>query len=435
MQSKFDVIIIGAGIIGTCVALELSRRGMRTLNIDKQAAAGFGSTANSCAVIRTHYSTYQGTALAWEGYHQWKHWHDFVGAADDRGLARFVETGILVIKKNPEELVRIRALHEELGIPHEYWSAEKLRERMPYLDLHVFWPPKRPDDPDFGTPTGEAIEGGLHVPTGGYVNDPILASHNAQRAAEEAGATFLFREEVTEIRRAGGRVAGVTTRNGLRFNAPVVVNVAGPHSRIVNDLAGVTGEMHIRTRPLRHEVHYTPAPDGVDYDREGMLISDDDIGTYCRPEVGNKLLIGSQDPACDKLEWIDDPDDFDREVTRPQWEAQVYRTAQRLPGLPIPTHPLGVADLYDASDDWIPIYDRTDLPGFYVAIGTSGNQFKNAPVVGRLMTELVAACEEGRDHDREPVRIQGRYTDVTIDLAFYSRLREINRESSFSVLG
>ena len=30
--------------------------------------------------------------------------------------------------------------------------------------------------------------------------------------------------------------------------------------------------------------------------------------------------------------------------------------------------------MYDVSDDWIPIYDRTDLDGFYVAIGTSGNQ-------------------------------------------------------------
>lgn len=37
MQQSLDVIIVGAGIIGVCIALELSRRGMRTVNIDKEA--------------------------------------------------------------------------------------------------------------------------------------------------------------------------------------------------------------------------------------------------------------------------------------------------------------------------------------------------------------------------------------------------------------
>ena len=39
----------------------------------------------------------------------------------------------------------------------------------------------------------------------------------------------------------------------------------------------------------------------------------------------------------------------------------------------MPSEKRGVVDLYDVSDDWIPIYDRTDLDGFYVAIGSSGN--------------------------------------------------------------
>ena len=107
----------------------------------------------------------------------------------------------------------------------------------------------------------------------------------------------------------------------------------------------------------------------------------------------------------------------------------------RIPSLPIPTHPAGVADLYDVSDDWIPVYDRSDLPGFYLAIGTSGNQFKNAPVVGSLVAGLVDACENGRDQDEDPFRFTGPYTGVVLDSGFYSRLREVNRDSSFSVLG
>jgi sarcosine oxidase subunit beta len=94
-----------------------------------------------------------------------------------------------------------------------------------------------------------------------------------------------------------------------------------------------------------------------------------------------------------------------------------------------------VVDLYDVADDWIPIYDRTDLDGFYVAIGTSGNQFKNAGVAGHCVAELIAAVEGGYDHDGDPLIVRGRYTDLPLRLGSFSRNREINPDSSFSVNG
>ena len=54
----------------------------------------------------------------------------------------------------------------------------------------------------------------------------------------------------------------------------------------------------------------------------------------------------------------------------------------RIPTLRIPHRPVGIVGIYDVADDWIPVYDRTDLDGFYVALGTSGNQFKNAAIAG-----------------------------------------------------
>jgi sarcosine oxidase subunit beta len=435
VNGRVDVIIIGAGIIGASIAFELSKRGYKTLNIDKQPAAGYGSTANSCAVIRTHYSTFQGTALAYENVSCWKNWGEFLGAEDELGLARYRETGVLVIKRDDSEIRRFREHHEALGIPYENWSLEQLADRMPFLDLRSFGPPRLPDAPGFGEPGDGCIPGALYLPVGGYVNDPLLAAHNLQRAAEHQGARFRLKAEVCGIRQAKGRVCGVTLGEGENIDAPVVINAAGPHSFQVNEMAGVAQDMNIRTRPMRHEVHYTPAPEGIDYDRVGAMLSDDDIGGYSRPEVGNKLLIGSLDPPCDPQEWEDDPDNFDREVSGERWEAQVYRMALRMPDLPIPTHPSGIADLYDVSDDWIPVYDRSDLPGFYMAVGTSGNQFKNAPVVGRMMAELVEACESGHDHDTRPVTFKGEHTGATFDLGFYSRLREVNTDSSFSVLG
>ncbi len=70
-----------------------------------------------------------------------------------------------------------------------------------------------------------------------------------------------------------------------------------------------------------------------------------------------------------------------------------------------------------------------------MAIGTSGNQFKNGPVAGHAMAQIIDACEHGHDHDQDPVQVKTRYTGLVIDMGFFSRLREINPDSSFSVNG
>jgi sarcosine oxidase subunit beta len=111
------------------------------------------------------------------------------------------------------------------------------------------------------------------------------------------------------------------------------------------------------------------------------------------------------------------------------------RKAQRIPELPIPEQQRGIVDLYDVSDDWLPIYDASDLAGFYMAVGTSGSQFKNAPVVGKLMAELISRVEAGHDHDNGPVQFLLKYTRHTCNIGFFSRLRELNPESSYSVIG
>ncbi|MCX5087543.1 hypothetical protein OOK36_01120 [Streptomyces sp. NBC_00365] len=54
------------------------------------------------------------------------------------------------------------------------------------------------------------------------------------------------------------------------------------------------------------------------------------------------------------------------------------------------------------TDDWTSIYGETDLPGFCVAIGTSGNQFKNALLVGGFLRTIIDQTESGVDHDRHP---------------------------------
>ena len=121
--------------------------------------------------------------------------------------------------------------------------------------------------------------------------------------------------------------------------------------------------------------------------------------------------------------------------TQERFEAQVTRAARRLPALQIPNTPLGIVGVYDVASDWTPIYDRTDLAGFYVAIGTSGNQFKNAPMVGKIMCQLISEVEAGRNHDVEPVRVHCGHTGNEINVGAFSRKRQFNSESSGTVMG
>jgi glycine/D-amino acid oxidase-like deaminating enzyme len=435
MAHTADAVIIGAGIIGTATAFEMAKAGYRTLTVDRNREAGHGSTSGSCAIIRVHYSTLEGTAFAWEGYHYWRDWAEYLGVADERGLAEFRETGCMVMKTNENDYLKKHAANcDALSIPYHHWGPDDIARHLPLYDLSRFFPPKRPEDDGFGETTGGGLDGAIHFPTAGYISDPALASHNLMRAAEAAGAAFLLGRTVTETLRTGSRVSGVRLDNGEEIHAPVVVNIAGPASRQVNEMAGVTGDMTITTRALRQEVTHLPAPDGYYAEPGGLVVSDSDIACYTRPEQGGNLLIGSEDPPCDPKEWIADDTEYDRQFTE-QWRIQALRQAQRVPSLGIPSRMRGVVDLYDVTEDWIPIYDRSQLDGFYMACGSSGNQFKNAPIAGKLMTGLIQYCEAGNDHDARPYEFRMPYTGRQCHATFYSRKREINRESSFSVLG
>ena len=432
--NDYDVIIIGAGVIGCAIALEMSRRGHRTLNIDKASAAGAGSTINSCAIVRWSYSTVAGVNFAWEGGYYWRDWENYIGAEDELGLIEYHQVGQLLPTTGDDHWMHVKGVWDEIDIPYETFTVAEVNERFPFIDLGLFGPPTRPDDEAFWKDATGEMAGALFSPLGGYVSDPQLSCHNLQRGAEALGGEFRLSTEVADVLSTNGRASGVQLSDGTEVHAPIVVNVAGPHSSIINKMAGVFDSMNIKTSALRHEVHHVPAPPNMDFMTQGVVASDDDMGIYFRPEVGNNVLLGSGDPACDEREYVD-PDDYDQSINEEQWHAQVLRANRRIPELGVPHDKKGIVDLYDVSDDWIPIYDRTDLDGFYVAIGTSGNQYKNAGVAGQAMADLIEAVEAGHDHDAEPLQFVGRYTGRTVDMAAFSRNREINQDSSFTVHG
>lgn len=431
--SAAEAVVIGAGVVGSSIALALTRAGVPVTIVDRAPGPGMGSTSASSAIVRFHYSTFAGVALSWEAKHCWEDWTSFLGVPDEAGTARYIRTGALVLDTPGYDSERVLALYERIGIPYERLTASAIRERFPYLSAARFYPPRLPSDERFwAEPVGEI--GGFYTPEGGFVDDPGLAAHNLWAAASAGGVTSVFRGEVAEICRADGAVTGVRLTGGRRVDAPIVVNAAGPHSAAVNALAGVLGDFAVSTRPMRQEVHAVGGPPELD-GAAGPTVGDGDLGTYFRFAPGGGVLVGSQEPACDPLEWLDDADDCDVRPTVAVFERHSLRLARRMPSVTVPNRPVGLAGVYDVTEDWIPIYDKTSLAGYFVAIGTSGNQFKNAPVVGALMTALISDAVAGGDHDTTPVQWTAPRTGAVIDLAHYSRRRPPNPESSNSVLG
>jgi len=192
--------------------------------------------------------------------------------------------------------------------------------------------------------------------------------------------------------------------------------------------------MNIHSRPLRQEVFTVEAPAGMHLEDGFPATADLDIGQYIRPQPGGTWAIGGTEPECDQLHWIADPDHFDEYPTVEQFEVSMMRAARRVPEFGIPLRPVGLAALYDVSDDWVPIYDKSDMPGFFMACGTSGNQFKNAPLSGKFMAAIIDAEANGTDHDAEPVQFVGARTGRSINLGSFSRRRQPSSTSG-TVMG
>ena len=136
MNRTADVVIVGAGVIGSATAFELAKRGYKTLNIDKLPASGYGSTSNSCAIVRAHYSTWDGVAMAYEGFFYWDDWNKYLEVEDERGMAKYMKTGsIMFMLKGADHSKKSLNLFKEIGVEHEIWDLETLKKKMPIYSM------------------------------------------------------------------------------------------------------------------------------------------------------------------------------------------------------------------------------------------------------------------------------------------------------------
>jgi glycine/D-amino acid oxidase-like deaminating enzyme len=441
-------------VIGSSIALQLKRLGHDVTVVERNSAAGMGSTSASSAVVRFNYSTFDAVALSWESYFLWKEFKELIDGTNSYSsnplsnsqehYAHLEDRGYVMLDVPVLSNDKTMALFDRAGIPYEIWDSNTLKTRMVGIDAGRYWPNKPVKSDEFFNDATEEL-GAIFSKHGGYVSDPLLAAQNFAAAAKREGVNFKFRKAVVGIEKKNGRVSGVRvsdfdsqSKKALEtgdevINADVVVNVAGPWSTLINQMAGAGSDFTMELKPLRAEVHQISTPKDI---LPGPIMGDLDLGTYVRSGPGGITLVGGTEPECDELEWVepDKVDEVNMTRTVEVFESQTYRFARRFPAAQIPSTPVGVVGVYDVSSDWTPIYDKTDVPGFYVAIGTSGNQFKNAPGAGLIMAHLINQVEKGADHDNQAVVYQCTKSKSAINLGTFSRKRARNLTSG-TVMG
>ena len=390
-MKQYDVVIVGAGIIGLSIAWQLARR--TSLNItllEKGAGLGEGSTGASSAICRHRYSAESMIALARDGISAYRHWGDFVGLASPR--ASFHEEGVLWLLGDDREWApRERDRLAGFGIAAEVLDDSALAERFP-----AFNPCVLPPDLETGA-EHQCAGGGVHLleTEGGYM-DPVLAAEDLREACMGAGVEVRMSTRVTEVDTAGGSVRGLTLESGETIATPLLVNAAGPWCHKLYGEAGV--DLRWDLAPTRIQVLYLDRPPEL----EGHIPVTCDVGggIYFRTQNrGQQLVVGSVLEE-DERERVANPDDYQREVDTDFELAKLHLLHHRFPALPYRGKVRGYCGLYTVNrNDVHPVLGETALPGFWVANGFSGHGFKLAPAIGAMMARAISGERSDFDCD------------------------------------
>ena len=89
--------------------------------------------------------------MAYEGFFYWQDWPQYVGDDDESGLARYMQSGTVLLGSGTGHHEKVLRHYRDLGVEHEQWDNAELRRRIPIYDTGAFWPPKRPTTRTSGT--------------------------------------------------------------------------------------------------------------------------------------------------------------------------------------------------------------------------------------------------------------------------------------------
>jgi glycine/D-amino acid oxidase-like deaminating enzyme len=262
-DSTYDVVVVGAGIVGAACAYFLMKEGLRVAVLER-GTVGAGATAAAMGHLVAMDDSPAQFALTKLSLHLWKELLPELPAATE-----YQQTGTLWIASDDEEMAEVRRKYEvyrSVGLACEVLDSTALGDAEPKL--------RRP------------LAGALRVLGDGVIYPPAAAQFLLQGSAER-GALF------TDCNVLSIDGSTVLLRNGTRVSAGHIVNAAGCAATELTPgivMRKRKGHLIITDRYpgfLRHQVVE------LGYLKSAHSVSADSVAFNLQPRATGQILIGS----------------------------------------------------------------------------------------------------------------------------------------------
>jgi len=273
-SSRFDVAVVGGGIIGLAVAWRARQRGLSVTLLERNTI-GSGTSQVAAGMLAPVAEAEFGAAgrrLLSLGLRSAELWPAFAEelervAGIDVGLLRH---GTLLVARDSDEareLERQLEFRNSLGLRVERLRASEARRREPALAPTVRLALEVPDD---------------------HSVQPRLVLAALRRACEAEGVVLREHAAIARVEsdRVGARAEGVLLRGGERVGAREVVLAAGAWS---GEIAGLAPELRVPVRPVKGQIMCLRDPSGPGLLRRIVRFE----GGYLVPRADGRYVLGA----------------------------------------------------------------------------------------------------------------------------------------------
>ena len=274
----YDVVIIGAGVVGASIARELSKYKLKTLVLDKENDVGNVTSMANSAIVHSGYDPKPGTKKAFHNVRGNSLYDDIAKNLD----VEFKRIGSLTCAINEEELEVIQHYlprAKENNVEVKLLNKEETKALEPFISDNVI--------------------ASLYAPSAGIIN-PFELTVALMENAMDNGVALKLNTEVIDVTRTNNGY--IVKTNGEEIEAKVVINSAGLYSDKVARMLGIDtfevkprkGEYfvldHFNKPFVSHVIFPTPTAKG-----KGILVTPTTHGNY---------LVGPSS------EWVEDKEDL-----------------------------------------------------------------------------------------------------------------------------
>lgn len=359
----YDVAIIGAGVVGSAIARELSRYHADICVIEREEDVCNGTSKANSAIIHAGFDAAPGSLKARLNVRG----NEMMDALSEELDIPFKRNGSLVVctkNQNRAGLEELLEKGKKNGVPNL-----RIVEREELLKME----PNLSDDVDCA----------LYAPTGGIV----CPFHMTMAFAENAytnGVSFFLNTNVTSIRRSGEgyliETVHTDTNEKEVFEARTVVNAAGVYADALNNMVS-EHKLHITARKGEYCLLDKDAGEHVSH-TIFQLPSEMGKGVLVTPTVHGNLLVGPTAVDVSDKEAVNTTQDGLDSLGR-----TAALSVKNVPMRQVITSFAGLRAHEDGND--FVIGESEDAKGFINAAGIESPGLSSAPAIGEMVAGIV----------------------------------------------